>query len=280
MIEKTFGWLQRNSGWWVRGDWARHPRRHHRPVVLGTKLWAAAQIALNVAMMLNRRPDHPGRHRLIACRRPVMKFEASGTSGSGPGRSSERALAVWDFLVAPSKPVGRLLRFWTGWAGSSPDCGTASLTGESAWADHRQVRSGRHFLSGYRAGSSEGARHVRWDQDAFRSALNWMIGKWNNFSLTLVAGRCWAWHPSVTLSTRTSVLAEAVTSARRHGRGGERGPELVHLGRGDRQPLADGGGRPPYRVLRLIVATPTAGRSRRADRRRITAWQSVAATWA
>ncbi|WP_320069600.1 phage tail tape measure protein [Micromonospora sp. RTGN7] len=93
-------------------------------------------------------------------------------------------------------------------------------------------------------------------KDAFRTALNWMIGKWNGFSLTLGGGSIMGMGiPSVTLATPNIPMLAKGGHILGAGTAvvGERGPELVHLGRGATvQPLA--GGSAMAGLMRLLIS--------------------------
>lgn len=87
-----------------------------------------------------------------------------------------------------------------------------------------------------------------WDGivSAFKSAINVLIGLWNNFSITLGGGSVLGMDiPSITLNTPD--IPYLATGGNITGAGlavvGERGPELLHLPRGAAvEPLSGGGG--------------------------------------
>lgn len=252
-IEKTFGWLKDNSGW--VGPLATGLgilAGIIGLVVLGTKAWAAAQIALNVAMMLN-----PVGLIILAVIGLIalivglwMKFEGFRNFWIGAWEVIKgAALAVWDFLVAAFQTWWAVFSgFWTGvgkffvglWGGIVD--GVKSAWG---WITDRFDKV-VDFLGGLPGRIRAKARGM-FDgiKEAFRSAINWMIGKWNNFSLTLGGGSVLGMGiPSVTLSTPNIPYLADGGHIMRAGTAvvGERGPELVHLGRGATvQPLPTGG---------------------------------------
>ncbi|WP_245730031.1 hypothetical protein [Micromonospora pallida] len=171
MIEKTFGWLQRNSGW--VGPLATGLgilAGIIGLVVLGTKLWAAAQIALNVAMMLN-----PVGLIILAVIGLIalvvglwMKFEGFRNFWIGAWRSSRAP--HWPCGTSwspPSKPGGPSFSgFWTGVGRFFAGLWNGIVDGvKSAWGwitdKFDQVVS---FLSGLPGGSERRRAHVRWDQ--------------------------------------------------------------------------------------------------------------------
>lgn len=292
-IEGTFGWLKDNSGWvgplatglgLLAGIIGL--------VVLGTKLWAAAQIALNVAMMLN-----PVGLIILAVIGLIavivglwMKFEGFRNFWK----------AVWDGIVAAFQwavdwivdgwtwvldTVVALAKGWwelfTGFWGMVGQFFVDLLAGwwdlftgfwsgvgdgiVSAWNWIKEKVGAFVDYVGGLGGKIKAKAKGMWDgiKDAFRSAVNWIIGKWNSLSFRIppvsVPGLGQVWG-GATLSTPNIPMLAKGGHILRAGTAvvGERGPELVHLGRGATvQPLTGGGaaGRGEL-TLRLIHQTP------------------------
>ncbi|RGC68418.1 Phage-related minor tail protein [Micromonospora sp. MW-13] len=268
VIEATFGWLQRNSGW--VGPLATGLGLLAGVIgliVLGTKLWAAAQIALNVAMMLN-----PvgliilavigliavivGLWMKFAGFRDfwIMVWEAIKTA----------AIAVWDFLVAAFQFWWKTFSgFWTGVGRFFVKLWNGIVDGaKTGW---RNITTTFDLVVKFVTGLPKRlarAASGMWDgiKNSFRAAVNWIIGKWNNLSLTIGGGSIMGMSiPSVTLATpnipylaKGGHIMQAGTAVV-----GERGPELVHLGRGATvQPLTGGGGGGLSGTLRVILQWP------------------------
>ncbi|WP_036374351.1 phage tail tape measure protein [Micromonospora sp. ATCC 39149] len=291
MIEATFGWLSRNSGW--VGPLATGLGLLAGIIgliVLGTKLWAAAQIALNVAMMLN-----PVGLIILAVIGLIaiivglwLKFEGFRNFWKAVWEGIVTAFqwavdwivggwtwlfetvvalavgwwelfsgfwgAIGDFFVGLFQGWWRLFTgFWSAVFGGIADAWKWVTAKVSEFVD---------YIGGLPARIRAKARGM-FDglKDAFRSAINWMIGKWNSFSLTLGGGSVLGMDiPSVTLATPNipylakggHILDAGMAVV------GERGPELVHLGRGATvQPLtggAQGGG--VSGTLRVILQWP------------------------
>ncbi|MFF0721351.1 phage tail tape measure protein [Micromonospora sp. NPDC003816] len=96
-------------------------------------------------------------------------------------------------------------------------------------------------------------------KSGFKNALNWIIGRWNNFSLTLGGGSIMGMSiPSVTLNTPNIPYLANGGRIIRDGLAvvGERGPELHHLKAGAAvQPLAPGSrfGAAAAEFLRILL---------------------------
>ncbi|MEU5945142.1 phage tail tape measure protein [Micromonospora sp. NPDC047465] len=252
MIEATFGWLSRNSGW--VGPLAAGLGLLAGIIgliVLGTKAWAAAQIALNVAMMLN-----PVGLIVIAVIGLIlvivglwMKFEGFRNFWKATWEFiKDAALWAWDLIVAGAKLWWSVFSgFWTGVGRFFVKLWNGLVDG--AKAGWRNITKTWDLVVGFVTGLPKRisrAASGMWDgiKNSFRAAVNWLIRKWNGLSLTIGGGSIMGISiPSVTLSTPN--LPMLAKGGHILGSGmaivGERGPELVHLGRGATvQPLASG----------------------------------------
>ncbi|XTZ18195.1 phage tail tape measure protein [Micromonospora echinospora] len=287
-IEKTFGWLSRNSGW--VGPLATGLgvlAGIIGLVVLGTKAWAAAQIALNIAMMLN-----PVGLIILAVIGLIavivglwMKFEGFRNFWK----------AVWDGIVAAFQwavdwivggwtwvleTIVALAKGWwelfTGFWGMVGQffadllkgwwdlfTGFWSMVGNGivdAWNwVVGKVSAFVDYVGGL-GGRIRAKAKGMWDgiKDAFKSAVNWIIGKWNSLSFRIppvsVPGLGQVWGGATLSTPNIPMLAKGGHIL---GSGtaivGERGPELVHLGRGATvQPLASGSAMAG--LLRLLIS--------------------------
>jgi hypothetical protein len=264
-IEGTFGWLQRNSGW--VGPLATGLgilAGIIGLVVLATKAWAAAQIALNIAMMLN-----PVGLIILAIIGLIalivglwLKFEGFRNFWIG----------AWEMLVAAAKwVVDWIVGGWTWAIGMLVDgaklwwsifSGTWTRIGELGVAVWNWIiDKGQSFLAWVGGLPSRLAAKARGMFDgwkaAFRSALNWIVQKWNDLSFRIpgisVPGLGQVWGGATISTPNIPMLAKGGHIL---GSGtaivGERGPELVHLGRGATvQPLASGSAMAG--LLRLLI---------------------------
>lgn len=157
---------------------------------------------------------------------------------------TEKVPAAWDWLVSKVK--------------TGVDKVGGFMTGMKDWVVEKwnQVVG---FVQGIPGRISKAASGM-WNgiKNSFRDAVNWIIRKWNNLSFTIGGGTFAGQRiPGMTLSTpNIPMLAKGghITGA---GTAlvGERGPELVHLGRGATvQPLSGGGG--GLGVLRVVLQWP------------------------
>ena len=251
-IEATFGWLSRNSGW--VGPLATG--LGVLAVVIGTiigvmKVWAAVQTVLNLAMWTSPITWIVAGVLLLV---GVIIYIATQTTWFQTAWEATwnaiktAAAAVWGWLTTAFqawwglfsgswKAVGRFFsNLWSSiWGGVKKAAGWIADK-FSALVD---------FVGALPGKIADKARGM-WDgiKDAFRSALNWLIGAWNNLSFSIPGlsvpglGQVWG---GATLSTPDIPMLATGGDIMRAGTAlvGERGPELLHLPRGAQvQPLS------------------------------------------
>lgn len=253
-IEKVVGWLDKHSG--VIGPiiTGLGALAVIIGVILGVyKAWIVLQTALNIVMMLN-----PIGLIVIAIIGLIaiivglwMRFEGFRNFWKSAWDLIWGAIKfVWDW-ISENWPL--LLAIITG------PIGLAVLYITRHWDEIKAGASAAwkwivgkwnslvDFVTGLPGRLARAARGM-WDgiKNAFRSAINWIIGKWNDLSFHIPGisipglGQVWG---GATLSTPNipmlarggHILGSGLAVV------GERGPELVHLGRGATvQPLASG----------------------------------------
>ncbi|MBG0560730.1 hypothetical protein [Actinoplanes aureus] len=178
----------------------------------GTKAWAAAQWLLNIAMTAN-----PIGLVVLAVVGLIAIFAVLWAKSDG-----FRAfwIGLWGKIQSAASSVGTWFRdtLWQKW-----------ILG----AFNSIVSKGQQVLGWFQAlpGRLRSALSGAFDglKSAFRSAINWLISKWNNFSLTLGGGSVLGMNiPSVTLNTpNIPMLAKGGVVPR------TRGGRLAVIGEGD-----------------------------------------------
>jgi hypothetical protein len=146
--------------------------------------------------------------------------------------------SVWNGIVAGAKMVWRGIQLYFGfWKGLF-----TTVVGWAIGVKDRVVNGFNKvvsFVKGLPARIRSAASGM-WNgiKDSFRAAVNWLIGKWNNFQLTLGGGSVMGINiPSITLSTPNIpyLAAGGIVTRPTLAVLGERGPEAV-------VPLSRGGG--------------------------------------
>ncbi|MEU4777463.1 phage tail tape measure protein [Micromonospora sp. NPDC023633] len=263
-IEKVVGWLDKHSG--IIGPLVTGLGALALivGVILGIyKTWIILQTALNIVMMLN-----PIGLIVIAVLGLIlvfvglwMKFEGFRNFWKETWEVIKTAaLAVWDFLVAAAKKWWETFSgFWTGVGRFFKKLWNGIVDGVKAaweWIGNTFDKVVK-FVSGLpkKIGKAAGGM---WDgiKNSFKSAVNWIIRKWNDLSLTIGGGSIMGVGiPSVTLHTPNIPMLAKGGHILGSGTAlvGERGPELVHLGRGATvQPLSSGSAMAG--LMRLLVS--------------------------
>lgn len=209
-VEKTFGWLQRNSGWVMPLATALGVLATAiGAIVLITKIWTVVQTALNVVMMMN--PIGLIVLAVVALIAVIVLiatkttwFQTVWNAVWGAIKAAFWAVVNWivngwkwaiGLVVAGVKTWWSIFTTFWGWLGEKAGAAVKWIT------DKFNALVG--FVKGLPARISRAASGM-WDgiKRAFRSALNWLIARWNNFSLTLGGGSVLGIDiPSVTLST-------------------------------------------------------------------------------
>ncbi|MEU5950519.1 phage tail protein, partial [Micromonospora sp. NPDC047465] len=259
-IEKTFGWLSKNSGWVTPlatglGILA---------VVIGTiigvmKVWAAVQTVLNLALWTS-----PITWIVLGVLLLVAAVYLIATKTTW-------FQAIWEAVWGAIKAafwfvVNWIINGWK-WAIGLVVAGVklwwSIFTGFWGWVGKKAADTWKWITDGFGKlvsfvkglpGRISKAASGMWNgiKSSFKAAVNWLIGKWNNFSLTIGGGSVLGMDiPSVTLSTPDiPYLADGgIVPATPGGRLaviGEGGHDeaVVPLPRGARD-FAAGGGRGP-----------------------------------
>ncbi|MCZ7376552.1 phage tail tape measure protein [Micromonospora sp. WMMC250] len=220
-------------------------------IVAATKIWTVVQTALNVVMMLNPLGLFVLAVLAIVAGITILWMKSAafrdfwimvwGGIVAGVTGAVDGILSYWQFMI--ELVVGAALRWW------STMKTVYSAIGQGAAAAFNWIVSrGTAFVNW--VGGLKGRLAVKvsgmWDsmKTAFRSALNWIIGKWNSLGFRLpsvtVAGQTWG---GATLSTPDLPYLAGGGTAREAGMAyiAERGKEAVYLPQGASvQPLGPG----------------------------------------
>jgi len=209
-IEKTFGWLSRNSGWVTPlATGLGILATAIGAIVLAMKVWAAVQLVLNLALWTS-----PITWIVLAVIALVAAIVWVATQTTWFETIWN---AVWGAVKAAFQfVVNWIVNGWK-WAIGLVVAGVKTwwsiFTGFWSWVGQKAADTVRwitdkfgklvDFVKGLPSRISRAASGM-WDgiKRAFRSTLNWLIARWNNFSLTLGGGSVLGIDiPSVTLST-------------------------------------------------------------------------------
>jgi phage-related minor tail protein len=281
-IEKTFGWLSKNSSWVV-------PLATGLGILAGvvytivtiTKVWTAVQTAFNLVMALN-----PvtwivlGILLLIAVIVLVAtktKFfqtiwaavwgflKMIGAWFAGPFKDffvntwhtiTNAASTAWNWIKAKALAFWNWIKAVPGWikTGWSIMWTNFKTSAGNAWTWIKSKAVGFYnWIVGIPKRVSSKLSSM-WDglKSGFTSVVNWLIGKWNNLSFTIGGGSFMGKQiPSVSFGTPDIPYLAKGGNVQRGGTAvvGDKGPELLSLNRGARvTPLnraagATGGGR-------------------------------------
>lgn len=251
-IEKTFGWLSRNSGWVVPlATGLGVLAGVIYSIVLATKIWTAVQTAFNIVMMMN-----PvglivlGIMLLIG----VIVLIATKTTWFQDlwhaiwGKIGDPVKKVWAWikdnwkllLAIITGPIGLAVYFITKhW--------TSIKNGASGvW---KWITGKFNSLVGFFKGLPKrvtSAVSGMWNglKSSFKSAVNWIISKWNNLSFGISGGSfLGVSYPGMSIGTPDIPYLAKGGTATQGGSAivGERGPELLNLPAGARvTPLTPG----------------------------------------
>lgn len=209
-IEKTFGWLKDNSGWVTPlAIGLTALATAIGLIILGMKIWSAVQVVLNLALW-----SSPITWIVLAVIALVAAIYLIATRTTWFQTIWE---AVWGAIKAVFWGiVNWIINGWK-WAIGVVVAGVKLWwgiftgfwegVGEKAAATWKWIVDGGGKLLGWFKSlpkKMSSALSSLWDglKSGFKSAVNWVIGKWNNFSLTLGGGSVLGMGiPSVTLST-------------------------------------------------------------------------------
>ncbi|MEU9888675.1 phage tail tape measure protein [Sphaerisporangium sp. NPDC051011] len=242
------GWLERNSGLVETLGVVLGPVAVIiGGIVLVTKVWTAVQTALNIAMMAN-----PIGLIILVIVALVAIFVLAWNKSETFRRIVTGAFtAIWEGAKAVGRWFTDTLWPWIRGVWDKIGDGAGRLWSTvTGWWDKLIG-----FLTGMPGRISKAARGM-WDGviGAFKSAINWVIKKWNDFSLTIGGGSILGIDiPEITLNTPNIPYLASGGVIQRSGMAvvGERGPELVSLSRGAQvTPLSRGGGGPM--VLEIV----------------------------
>jgi phage-related minor tail protein len=239
-IESTFGWLQRNQGWvlpLVAGLTALAGVIY--AISTAMKVWSAVQVVLNLALWTS--PITWIVLGIIALVAVIVLIATKTTWFQTIWKAVWGAIKWWystvlGFLVSAFKLWWATFSgFWLGIGRFFKKVWDGIVSGiKSAWKWITNtfdkvvsaIGGAKKRLTDKAKGMFDGLK------SAFRSAINWMIGKWNGFHLTLGGGSVLGVKiPSVTLNTPNIPYLAKGGTALTSGAAivGERGPELVTL---------------------------------------------------
>lgn len=250
-IEATFGWLSRNSSWvvplaaglgmLVAVIWL---------IVTATKIWTAVQTAFNIVMAMN-----PVVLIIVAILALVAAIVLIATKTTWFqdlwhwiwGKIGDPVKKVWNWIKANwplllaiitgpiGWAVGLVVKYW--------DEIKAATGAVKDWIVNKFLAVVNFFKT--LPGKMRSAARGLFDgvKSAFKSAVNWIIGKWNNLSLRIGGGTIMGVKiPSITLSTPNLPYLAKGGTAVTGGLAivGENGPELLNLTPGaEVRPLTD-----------------------------------------
>ncbi len=263
MIEATFGWLSRNSGWVTPLATALGGLGVAIGVIVGVmKVWAVVQTVLNLALWTS-----PITWIVVGVLALVAGIIYLATQTRffqtlwevAWGAIKAAAGFVIDWIVGGWKwAIGMLVdgakAWWSLFSGTWRKVGDL---GVAVW-NWITDRIGKFLgfvkgLPGKVAARTKGL--FNGIKDAFKSALNWVISKWNglrfgipqiSFMGQTVGGGAVGVPQIPMLAKGGHILGSGMALV------GERGPELVHLGRGATvQPLASGASMAQHAETRL-----------------------------
>ncbi|WP_433537599.1 phage tail tape measure protein [Micromonospora sp. CA-249363] len=242
-IEKTFGWLAKNSSWVVpltAGIAALAGAIY--TIVVAMRIWAVVQTVLNLSMW-----SWPGTWIILAIIVLVAAIVLIATKttwfqtiwNTVWGAIKAAAEFVFNWIVGGWKwAIGMLVSgvqaWWALFSGTWRKVGeiaasTLNWVGSKISAFVSMIKGLKGKISSAASGMFDGFKN------AFRNGLNWIISKWNNLSFTIGGGSFLGMSiPSAHFGTpNIPFLAKGGTIT---GSGlalvGERGPELLSLNRG------------------------------------------------
>lgn len=242
-IERTFGWLQRNSSWVV-------PLAAGLAILAGViyaivtamKVWTVVQTILNLALWTS-----PITWIVLAVIAlvAVIVLIATKTTWFQTIWKYVWGFIKWYYSTILNFFLSAFKLWWSVFSGFWTGVGRFFLKlwngiVDGAKKGWKNITTTFDLVVGFvkgLPGRIGKAASGMWDgiKNSFRSAVNWIIGKWNDMSFTLGGGSIMGMSiPSVTLSTPNIPYLARGGVAERSGMAvvGERGAELVHLSRG------------------------------------------------
>lgn len=239
-IEATFGWLQKNSGWvlpLVAGLAALAGVIY--TITTAMKIWSAVQVVLNLALWTS--PITWIVLGIIALVAVIVLIATKTTWFQTAWKATWSAVKWWystvlNFIISAFKLWWATFSgFWLGVGRFFKKVWDGIVSGVKAawkWVTDTfdkvvgAVGRAKKGITDKAKGMFDGLK------SAFKSAVNWLIGKWNSFHLTLGGGSILGMGiPSVTLNTPDIPYLATGGTATRAGAAivGERGPELLTM---------------------------------------------------